>query len=78
MRYVISTPSSEQPLPGNIYIAVDRQRAIQTYEGVYAIDEAIAWLRKMKPVGPLMWNIDLHAAAKEHADDIGPLGLYVH
>jgi uncharacterized protein YkwD len=32
----------------------------------------------MKPVGPLMWNSDLYLAAKEHSDDIGPLGLYGH
>ena len=62
----------------NLFISLDKNRAIQTFEGLYALEECVQRLRKMKPVPPLMWNNDLYYASKDHLDDIGPLGLYGH
>eukprot|EP00347_Sterkiella_histriomuscorum_P022639 403337718 len=32
----------------------------------------------MQPLEPLHWSHELYCASKDHADDIGPLGLYGH
>lgn len=51
---------------------------LRTEEGVAALDEAIAFLEKTRPVGPLRYNEGLARAARLHARDIGPRGALEH
>ncbi|MBK9796534.1 MAG: CAP domain-containing protein [Holophagaceae bacterium] len=51
---------------------------LRTEEGVAALDEAIAFLEAVRPVGPLRFNEGLARAARLHAQDIGPRGALEH
>ena len=51
---------------------------LRTEEGVAALDEAIAFLASVRPVGPLRFNEGLSRAARAHARDIGPRGSLDH
>jgi len=51
---------------------------LRTEEGVAALDEAIAFLEAVRPVGPLRFNEGLARAARLHALDIGPRGALDH
>ncbi|MDJ0893380.1 MAG: CAP domain-containing protein [Gammaproteobacteria bacterium] len=48
--------------------------AIMTHEGVSAVDEAIAFLRRLKPVGALRPSQGMSRAARDHVQDQGPSG----
>ncbi len=50
------------------------QVAIITNEGVSAVDEAIDFLRRAKPVGALRPSKGMSTAAKDHVRDQGPSG----
>lgn len=45
--------------------------SILTEEGPAALEEAIAYLEKAKPIGPLRWNDGLSRAARDHVRDQG-------
>lgn len=49
-----------------------------THEGVKAVNEAIAFLRKAKPMGVLRLSRGLSLAARYHVRDQGPLGITGH
>lgn len=51
---------------------------LRTEEGQAAVDEAIAFLETVRPVGPLRFNEGLALAARRHARDIGPRGSLDH
>jgi uncharacterized protein YkwD len=51
---------------------------LRTEEGVAALDEAIAFLESVRPLGPLRFNEGLALAARRHALDIGPRGVLDH
>jgi uncharacterized protein YkwD len=51
---------------------------LRTEEGVAALDEAIAFLETVRPVGPLRFNEGLARAARLHARDIGSRGVLDH
>jgi len=53
-------------------------RLLKTREGLAAVDEAIAYLEKVKPVGELKLSEGLSKAAADHAGDIGSKGLMGH
>lgn len=55
-----------------------RQKAILTFEGVAAVDEAINFLRAAKPLPPLAVNRGMHMAAKDHANDLALKGVTGH
>ena len=48
---------------------------IQMVEGIDAFNDAISFLKSIKPLEPLIWDENLAKSAKEHVDDIGPKGL---
>ncbi len=52
--------------------------AIITNEGVGAVDEAIEFLRRVKPVGALRPSQGLSRAAQDHVRDQGPSGRLGH
>jgi hypothetical protein len=47
-------------------------------EGVDVFNEAINYLRALRPLEPLQWEDALAASAQEHVDDIGPKGLLLY
>lgn len=49
-----------------------------TREGVKAVDEAIAFLKKVKPVKALEMSPGLSLAARDHVNDLGPKGQVGH
>jgi uncharacterized protein YkwD len=51
---------------------------MMSQEGLKAVDEAIAYLKKAKKLPPIMPSRGLSRAAKAHADDIGPEGITGH
>ena len=51
---------------------------IQMVEGEEVFNEAINYLKNLKPLEPLQWEDALAASAQEHVDDIGPKGLLLY
>lgn len=51
---------------------------VVTNEGVSAVDEAIEFLRRVKPVSPLRSSPGMSQAAKDHVRDQGPSGTTGH
>lgn len=54
------------------------QTPLLTNEGAAAVQEAIVFLKAMKPVNPLVWSKGLSRAALDHVNDIGPKGVVSH
>ena len=59
---------------GKYYVQPGSTTRIQTDEGVAAVDEAIRYLSRLKPLPPLAWSAGLAAAAAELADEQGRSG----
>ena len=57
-------------LPGEI--------ALRTEEGVGAVDEAIRFLRRAQPIGPVTSSRGMSRGARDHVRDSGPRGRMVH
>lgn len=51
---------------------------IRTQEGLKAVDEAIGFLKKAKPIGKLALSDALSKAAEDHTKDIGKAGIVGH
>ena len=51
---------------------------IQMVEGEEVFNEAIQFLKNLRPLEPLQWEDALAASAQEHVDDIGPKGLLLY
>ena len=54
------------------------ENPILTYEGVDAIEEAIQYLKIVKPLYPLTYSEEISKACRDHIADIGPKGLITH
>ncbi|MDD2540618.1 MAG: CAP domain-containing protein [Desulfuromonadaceae bacterium] len=54
---------------GTYYLQPGSTTRVQTTEGVAAVDEAIKYLSRLKPLPPLVWSDGLAAAAAELADE---------
>jgi len=51
---------------------------IQTYEGKAAVEEAIEFLKRQKPVSAFLTDERLNSACLDHINDIGPKGQSTH
>ena len=51
---------------------------IQMVEGENVFNEAINFLKNLRPLQPLQWDDCLAQSAQEHVDDIGPKGLLLY
>ncbi len=63
---------------GNAYRQPDSPLLVTTTEGVRAVDEAIRFLARQKPLFPLAWSDGLAAAAAELVKDEGESGETGH
>ena len=63
---------------GKYYLQPGSTTRIQTDEGVAAVDEAIRYLSRLKPLPPLAWSAGLAAAAAELAEEQGRSGATGH
>ena len=52
--------------------------AILTHEGADAIEDAMQYLKIMKPLPPLKYSEEISKACRDHISDIGPKGLTTH
>lgn len=59
---------------GKSYDLPDSTTRVQTREGVKAVDEAIRYLSRVKPLPPLAWSDGLAEAAGELAEEQGSAG----
>ena len=59
-------------------LSLPGKRPIQTTEGKAAVEEAIAALKKTRPLPPLEPSYGLSMSARNHVRDIGPKGLVTH
>ena len=51
---------------------------IQMVEGEEVFNEAINYLKNLRPLQPFQWEDALAQSAQEHVDDIGPKGLLLY
>lgn len=51
---------------------------IQMVEGENVFNEAINFLKNLRPLEPLQWDDCLAQSAQDHVDDIGPKGLLLY
>lgn len=63
---------------GKEYLLPGSDVRIRTREGAAAVDEAIKFLSRQKPLPPLTWSDGLAAAAAEHVYDQGRSGATGH
>lgn len=63
---------------GNRLKIPGRPKAISTFDGVAAVDEAISFLRAQKALPPLEVTRGMCLAAKDHAADLAAKGLTGH
>ena len=63
---------------GDYFLLPGSATRMQTREGVQAVDEAIRYLSRLKPLPPLTWSDGLAAAAAELAEEQGRSGATGH
>ena len=63
---------------GKYFVLPGSDTRVQTNEGVKAVDEAIRFLTRQKPLPPLSWSDGLAAAAAELAKEQGESGAIGH
>jgi len=57
---------------------IDGRKPTRTLEGITAVDEAIAFLKKVDPLPALSASRPLTLSARDHVKDIGPRGITGH
>lgn len=63
---------------GNILYLPGERDGVYLEEGVAAVDEAIAFMERQKPLSPLSRGELLGLAARDHAGEQGPRGIIGH
>jgi uncharacterized protein YkwD len=77
-RYATFVEEYKTYYKGNQLSIPGRSKALMTFEGVAAVDEAINFLRAAKPLPPLTIHRGMCLAAKDHANDLALKGITGH
>lgn len=77
-RYVGYLQELRRRYVGRGYLVPGSAALVVTTEGVAALDEAIRFLQKQKPLPPLSWSPGLALAALDLVRDQGPAGEVGH
>lgn len=76
-EYAAYLEDHKRSYKGPAVVLVDG-RKFRTTEGLRAVDEAIAFLKSVRPAPPLAASAPLARAAQDHARDIGSRGTIGH
>jgi uncharacterized protein YkwD len=63
---------------GPLVVVIDGRKPTRTLEGITAVDEAIAFLKRVNPAPALSASRPLTLSARDHVKDIGPRGMTGH
>ncbi|GFO67144.1 serine protease [Geomonas limicola] len=78
LRYVGYIKELRRHFVGRGYLVPGSPALVVTTEGVAALDEAIRFLEKQKPLPPLSWSPGMAQAAADLVRDQGPTGEIGH
>lgn len=67
-----------QHFSGKVYYKPGMKYQLRTFEGVFAVDDAIRALKRQRPLNPLNLSKGMTKAARDHVDDMGTNGLIGH
>ena len=59
-------------------LIIPGEEPVKTFEGVYAVEEAIEFLGKVNPLHEMKIDVNLSNACRDHVADIGTRGLATH
>jgi uncharacterized protein YkwD len=77
-KYAVFIEEYKKSYKGNQLTLPGRSKAIVTFEGIAAVDEAISFLRTAKPLSAMEVNRGMCLAAKDHANDLAFKGVTGH
>lgn len=77
-KYAAFVEEFKKYYTGNQLKLPGRQKAIVTFEGIAAVDEAVSFLRAAKPLPAMAINRGMCQAAKDHANDLALKGVTGH
>eukprot|EP00924_Labyrinthula_sp_SR-Ha-C_P014015 augustus_masked-scaffold_5-processed-gene-20.20-mRNA-1 protein AED:1.00 eAED:1.00 QI:0/-1/0/0/-1/1/1/0/693 len=68
----------DQFVPGTKNYEISETERIVTQEGKAAVEEAIRFMTRVKPLSPLAWSDGVAQAAKQHVIETGAAGTFTH
>lgn len=77
-EYASYVEDHKRNFKGPLVVVIDGRKPTRTLEGITAVDEAIAFLKKVDPVPALSASRPLTLSARDHVKDIGPRGITGH
>lgn len=78
VEYANYVEEHKRNFKGYFFVVIDGRKTTRTVEGIKAVDEAIAFLKRVEPVPALSASRPLTRAARDHVNDLGSRGLTGH